>query len=1103
MQEQLSLEKILEGYRVYHTPINLTWKQHLVNEKFSNVDFLLCGEDERNNFSKRLQESFVTICPNIRSSQGQLCDLNNLIHIITNPSNSNINKMDRNVVYSSNNGNRPVGQNAVNAWSGFQIIDMDIKSEEMAMALKPELFERLSKYNWFFGVSLSSSKKGLHIYTKIQISESDEGDVKKKKTLYLANFRHKYSFVYLACLNLQDKLKFTEDELLQWLDLAMFKPQQGGFIGYDEHPLINTNFFEDFIYVSFDDTSNLGKNQYDWVTYPSLREVFKRWEYFEEEDNGPKIEVRSAEELTVDTKNKVHYKHQERWRLANTLVSIYGKELGYRYLRMICTNDIRDQELQSDCNTAAKHNKSVDTWAVNRLNNNHGFKIKLNVETDPEKDQAEIYKIINNISNPTLIKNAKHYTEFHLTSKEYLGNIKPSLLESFARLTLLEAGPGLGKTEFAKSLARDGKRVLMVMPFTSTIKAKVETDKNWYYSYGNRKVRFDKEACIAMTVDKFSQLNLMDIKEAGFDYIIIDESHLMFISEYRPVMAKVIEMIRLSEVPIVLMSGTPVGETVFFDDIVHVKVIKDDDRKKEFHMRVVDEPQDVLFHMCRQMACDVAMGRRVLFPTNAGVVYEAQVKAVVKYFLERDHFNFDDINVRYYKKSNVGEEFMDEININKTIQDTQILLCSSYLSVGVDINDKYPFSIYFNDLMMPQEIEQFANRLRSNDLFIYLYTNKVDGEGNSKNIFKPRSMDLRLNENEIKDCHSILQLCNSMIERNPVEYKYNSLIASIINENKFVEYDEVNNRYMLNEVAYKTIFFERKYREFVQQLPIIASGMKYYGYHYDMEDLGAFRMEDPGELSEIRSSIDFAKSSVKEINNNHVDELLDIITEDRLGIYQESMRGVYEIRKGKQWKEDLVKKEMVVKNVEVFEKVVPMFISMAKMYEVEDVKSIFDFCKDKKGNYNFSALKRIRLLINIIYNSKRNRLDIPIADFMKSSYELADRVKVPKGEVERFVNEWAEKYAREAGTESIIILSSPLTMKTIQETFMKIFKCLINVSRPLASKRVRLTKVELIWQEKENYNSTNQNEKLFFLADFLDSKQIENQNIKYEQDFSS
>ena len=91
-----------------------------------------------------------------------------------------------------------------------------------------------------------------------------------------------------------------------------------------------------------------------------------------------------------------------------------------------------------------------------------------------------------------------------------------------------------------KSLVDDGSKVLLVMPFTSTIKSKVENDPRWCYAYGNKKPDFESKSGVALTIDKFSRLSMMELKELGFDYIFIDESHLMFQSEYRPVMSKVI-----------------------------------------------------------------------------------------------------------------------------------------------------------------------------------------------------------------------------------------------------------------------------------------------------------------------------------------------------------------------------------------------------------------------------------------------------------------------------------------------------------------------------------------------------------------------------------
>ena len=89
------------------------------------------------------------------------------------------------------------------------------------------------------------------------------------------------------------------------MDLSMFKPQQGAFIGYDEHPLINTHFFEDFIYICFDNVEEIGHPEIDWVTYPDLREVFRRWEWFEDDEgDAPEVNVLDSGEANINIHNK-------------------------------------------------------------------------------------------------------------------------------------------------------------------------------------------------------------------------------------------------------------------------------------------------------------------------------------------------------------------------------------------------------------------------------------------------------------------------------------------------------------------------------------------------------------------------------------------------------------------------------------------------------------------------------------------------------------------------------------------------------------------------------------------------------------------------------
>jgi hypothetical protein len=1102
MSNKISLEQSLKAYQVHHAPSKFSWKQHWAQEKFSSPDMLSCTSEEQEQFKKRLKEGQITLCTGIKSLSGDVVTLDTVIDTITNITNKNVPKTQRKAIFSASNGQRPTGDTAYDIWNGFQVIDMDIKDAQMAKQLKNIIFKALHKCNWFLGVTYSSSGMGLHIYTKIAVPEvvnvpvmegcPSASDTQKRKVLYLTNFRHKFSFVYIACLTAAEELGFKKEDLLKWMDKAMNKPQQGAFLGYDPHPFINTGFFEDFIYIDFDNISEIGAADVDWISHPDLKSIFKGQEWMElNEDNGLNITA-TVDDLIVNTHTKVHYKHNERWRLANTLVALYGKVQGYNYLRMICSNDIKNRELQSDCETAQRHNKSIDPWAVNRLNAVHGFNIKMNID-DQNFDESEIFTAMDNIDNPTIISKSNNTRTFNIKANEYLGNIKHELLNSCGRITLIEAGAGVGKTEMVKSLVREGKRILMIMPFTSTIKAKVEQDPNWYYCYGNRKVRLDRlENGLCMTIDKFAGLEQIGgcaaIKTANYDYIFIDESHLLFQSEYRPVMPKVIDMIRQSEVPIILMSGTPSGELTFFTSAVHLRVIKEDLRKKVFTVNLTDRPSDQLYHMARQMATDIANGKRILFPCNRGTLYSKQVQAAVDYFLQYEHAIYDKVNLQYYKKSNVGDAFMDDINIEKTIKNVQILMCTTYLSVGVDILDRYNFSIYFEDLMMPQEVEQFANRLRANDLFINMYVAKNDSEGNTRSLHKYKNVNFEIDDEEKMFIISMIHMCNAMIERNNKEFKSNAIVYSMIKDNTFVEHNPIDDKYYLNLTAYKTVCFEHKYREYVQQLPVLMKGMQAYGYEVNSIDRKSFNCDGLEEFANLEEFVKLAYNEQLNLNTTHIEELISMIRENDLSTYRQVLNGTFDIKKGPEWKPDLTNNRMIVKNVEVFEKVIPFFISFAKRYDCERVVEIFEACRNKNRTFNFAAIGRIRTLVNILYNDKNDRLDMPIKDFMNAAYRFSELGSAKKNEIIEFCNNQADIYARRESKGDLKIYHSGIMMEKLQSKFLKLFRCLINVGKPKKKdgNRCSMERVELLWQERADNSTTSSiNERLFMLTDLL------------------
>ena len=69
-------------------------------------------------------------------------------------------------------------------------------------------------------------------------------------------------------------------------------------------------------------------------------------------------------------------------------------------------------------------------------------------------------------------------------------------------------------------------------------------------------------------------------------------------------------------------------------------------------------------------------------------------------------------------------------------------------------------------------------------------------------------------------------------------------------------------------------------------------------------------------------------------------------------------------------------------------------------------------------------------------------------------------------------------------------------MEIIKKTFTDIFKCLVDVTHPKKGGVVTMTRVELFWKERDQYQTEEEvNENLFVIQDFLDNIQIKTEKI--------
>ena len=1062
-------------------------------EMYSSYNFKECSKEEQEKYmNSTLSMVSCLITNSIYDRVGIVQNWKEVWNLTQDPIYKKVEKANRKVVFSVSCNDRPIGDKSFLMWNGIQIIDIDIKNKVLADQLKPLIFDDLKKFHWFLGVAKSASGKSLHVWTKITpISYKDEN----KKIEYLCNFRHKYSYLYIVLTKHMQEIGYTKDDIFDWMDMAMAKPQQGIFITSDSKALLSTNFIDLRLDANFETAFDTGLESIDWISHPDLKNIFSKLEWFNTENNQKKnVDISKISDVNdVDPTKCIrrHYKHAQRWQLANTLTSIYGYEKALQYMCAICEGT-EYKELKGDVKTASIHDKPISVWAVKQLNKYHGFSIKINDDNIYKEDQENLVKDNDKneygLKSPTTVLNDKdsNIINLHLKPNQYLSDIKDDIIKNLAHITLLEAGAGYGKTEMIKAFKA---KTLLILPFTSTIKAKVETSNvtsDWLYYYGNKKPQLEdllSNKSMSMTIDKFSRLNVMELNASEFEYIVLDESHLMYTSQYRDVMAPAMQRLANCKAKVIMMTGTPTGEMLFFPNIKHIKVVKDDYREKQFELNMCPTKLEQMLEMANSMAKDIIEGRKILYPTNKGNLWFEQIVGLVQDVLNNAKFGRQ-INSFYYKKSNYGESSMDLINFDKSIGNNDIVFCTTYLSVGVDICDKYTFSVYFNEQWIPQDIEQFANRLRNNNLYLKMFLPKKDSMGLPINYYYTQPLDLSLNQGDLLLARDLIKTCNDMIERNNEESKYNPFIQSLLTSNKFLKYDENQCKYYIDETTYKMKVFEDRYTNYATQLPIMLEGLKYYGYIVNVLDHTKEISEDQKEVVE-----DYMKSC-RNIRYNQVTldtlEFLEHVTDDNIDLYKELMSGNYNIFKDAEYKEVREDNNLYVKDIEIMERNVPIVISLYKYYDCDTIRDIYKYCIDKKQNrINFSKLGRIRKFVSIEQSRRKKRLDFPILRFVKDAQDWADKtMKCTSGEVSQWIKEYACKYANSVKD---VVVEDKAYLEKIYELSTNLWKVVVDQSKP-KNGIVTIRPFEMLWDTKQDINKmyanniTNQ----FFLQELVE-----------------
>lgn len=864
-----------------------------------------------------------------------------------------VEKGRRPLVYASISQTRPTKDSFCD-WTGLQIFDLDIHDNNISSLIIEIIHNVLKKFKWYALSTLSTSGNGIHIYTAIDVSSIT--DMKKRKEIYYNSYYNKVVIIYnlLSKLISEKCLTFKAEDVI---DNHMMNVAQGVFIAATK----NCYYNEDFELKVFNENTNLNNNILGLKT--------KITQILQAEDKDTTIDISNIEvgNVPVNIHRPIHYKYQQRWAIINTLVAIFGDTATKSMLPNIFTGTDYSELLQI-VRTAKTRHKGVSTIGIDLLNQNHGFNIKYKDGVVIGGDTPTIEDTI----KPDFTENKNHYIQ--LKSDEFLLDKKDELLkiikdnkanpEAKGNIVILESGTGTGKTHFFANL--DAK-VLLIEPFISVIESNFDPNE-WECVYSNKRPQYQRN--IVMTFDKFAKVDLLDLMSKGYEYIVIDESHLLLSSPYRPILGKVIEVLsKLVEwnkeltnpFNIIMMSGTPFGERLFFSKLYdkYIKIEKDTDYVKHVEYNIDTSEGLIITKTVIAAVEQIHSGGTVLMPCNQGEKFVKVIEKAIDWYGSIKYEDWKPIKKITYRKSTGNSKKCTELIETEDASEYDFITCTTYMSVGVNIT-KFrkavtPLVIFnnvANDFYSANDIEQFANRLRQTDLNV-IVNHKVSEIDDS--IFNTLSLSMNSDAIYIEYLNEIIKLANKYQNNDYLK----SFEANEILKSADIQYDTVEEKFTVNKEYVLLRSFYEDYSKYIDQLSVIIKMLEYYNYVIDIKYLN----QDTQILQDcalLTAQFQELKRVVKGEYSAIYEAYIDYIAEHYLRVKNTISQDLVE--------EDSELTEIIsfsdtgvlyVKNRKEFDYIYNLFHKFSHFFSFETIVYILDNCRDGAGVINWTKVENI------------------------------------------------------------------------------------------------------------------------------------------------
>ena len=550
--------------------------------------------------------------------------------------------------------------------------------------------------------------------------------------------------------------------------------------------------------------------------------------------------VDSIDDIDISKSQYIKYKqyfgHEETWHIISVLKCEYGKiETDINSKQSLCYQVCRKLLLgHSNDFPTNDEGRFYYEYKRQKAYEKNGKTIHLN----------HVIRLIGDTGAIPLIEykqdEQSNSNVIELAKTEYLSDKNDQIIKllNSNKINRIIAAPGLGKTVWAKSLKG---RTLVIELFNSIISSEEKfstADFNKFIEstyinprneecYNNLVVN----NCSVASANKFvswyqnvlkdpayNQFNYYGMSEGVlFNNIILDESHLLCLSNFRyDIMGdtvKYLKQIKIDypETNIIIMTGTPFGEDAIFNDLNTIEIKSEPRYHRRFHMI---QTTSIIGYMIELIKETLQNGRRVFIPVDSENWFDTFIdKCVEEGVISKD-------KCYYFNQPKKNEETEVMILNTKLIGDIQILGTSSYMSVGIDLEDWktefttiVPSGVAVSGNFSCIEVEQFANRHRKQNLEAYYVITM--NESNTKKPFLGTSCRALLN---IKN-----DLLKAMYRRDPI----------VIHIPGYLE--DVNGLLEVNEDRYNVFCYYKDMHPIISHPMIIYEYMQSIGWECTWE----------------------------------------------------------------------------------------------------------------------------------------------------------------------------------------------------------------------------------------------------------------------------